>query len=304
MATIPHATPIYAAYGEGIMYADTQGRTYPPLQTVINDINASGLNYIMLAQFHVYNDGKDVIHFNDTEIVNQGVYTGDTTWGSSLYNLLCNRSIMNISACISGDYNYLQKVYTNNNRSFANTMVEKNLIALKKAVPAITVIDLDNESTYDPDFFNAFCEMLISIGYDLSFCPYESMDFWVDALANISMYHPGAVKQFNLQCYSGGTGNDPQIWANAITSKMKNFNTDGFIIPGDWTEDGVCKIQGLLQSFSNERCVGGGFLWHLDSTYNSNNTKNPGDNTLKEYAEAIINGIAGEMCVLSSGTIG
>jgi hypothetical protein len=94
---------------------------------------------------------------------------------------------------------------------------------------------MDCEDYYDTedDKFNsfaAFCEMLIEMGFDITFCPYERQDFWVAMMKRILVSHPNRVKWWNLQCYDGGGRNKPEDWANAIKKAIPWFPTDRFIL--------------------------------------------------------------------------
>ena len=129
-------------------------------------------------------------------------------------------------------------------------------------------------------------QMLAQIGFGLTFCPYApwEMNFWTGSLSALNQSNPGAVKWWNLQCYDGGNGNDPQTWATAITAAIPGFNTAGFIVAGDWSRNlakpysnpatwfwqGDCPpaVNALLSTFQGEASVGGGFIWTIDQIVN------------------------------------
>src|SRR5262249_10519971 len=97
-----------------------------------------------------------------------------------------------------------------------NSILYKNFAALKYTIPTIDAIDFDDEDNYDHKTIIDFAAMLAKIGYRITFCPYTNASFWVDCLYSLNTQNPGLVTQFNLQCYSGGTGNDPGEWIGAI----------------------------------------------------------------------------------------
>jgi hypothetical protein len=83
------------------------------------------------------------------------------------------------------------------------------------------------------------------------------------------------VKWWNLQCYDGGGGNNPQDWADAIAKDAPSHQTEGYIVAGDWVRfydpdagswAGDCPnaMEQLFSGFRKQACVGGGFLWSLD----------------------------------------
>jgi hypothetical protein len=84
------------------------------------------------------------------------------------------------------------------------------------------------------------------------------------------------VKWWNLQCYAGGGGNDPQTWANAITAQIPGFSTDKYVLAGDWARlydpsekfwgGGDCpsEVTKKISDFSKAACFGGAFIWNMD----------------------------------------
>jgi hypothetical protein len=173
------------------------------------------------------------------------------------------------------DYETIQSIYKANGNTFENSVLERNFTAFRKAFPAIDGIDLDCEETYDHDSFVAFCEMLIKIGFALTFCPYEQQEqsFWVNALVALEKRHlMRYVKWWNLQCYDGGRNNEPDRWATAIGAAFKQPPVRDYIVAGDWAKfwnndhwDGNCPAF-LTQKFSgfSRDCLAGGFIWVMD----------------------------------------
>ena len=148
---------------------------------------------------------------------------------------------------------------------------------------------MDCEETYDETSFVAFCQMLIRKGFGITFCPYTMESFWNNSLAALNSSNRGAVKWWNLQCYDGGGGNNPVNWANDIKRTIPEFNTNNFIIAGDWTNSGAEGVVNLMTTFKNENSVGGGFIWALDHIIQSNQA-NPLEG-MKSYANAITAGL-------------
>jgi hypothetical protein len=249
--------------------AFAEGVVYPLDDQKINQIASAGWTSIILGLFHPHQDGT--IYFNDTTIINNGVFIGDKAWPSSLSLLKGKGNLESLSASIGGggvgDFKNIKNIYDKNNSSFEGTQLQKNFQTLKSQIGAIDIIDMDCEDLYDQNSFVAFCEMLIQIGFKISFCPYCFTDFWVGSLAAIEKTYPGSVVRWNLQCYDGGTGNNPQVWAKAIRDEIPDFNTTNFIIAGDWTNDTPKEVTSLFSKFENMDCAGGGFLWTLDAIY-------------------------------------
>ena len=287
-----------AVYAEGCMYPDTAPQGIS-VDQIISQLQQSGFTTPILSLFHI---GRNYsisplqimgnIYYNNTLVISQGSYVGDSNW-PTLVGKMIGGSIGQVCASIGGggvmDYETIQKIYNGNNNSFSGTNLEANFKAFKQTFPSVSVIDMDCEETYDEISFVAFCQMLIGIGFDITFCPYTFQTFWVNSLAALNQSNPGAVKWWNLQCYDGGYGNDPANWASAITNGISGFDTDDFIVAGDWTNNTPSEVQSLMSSFKNESSVGGGFIWTLDSIID----QNPSDplSGMKAYAGAISNGL-------------
>ena len=207
-----------------------------------------------------------------------------------------------------GDFNNIKNIYNANNRSFSGTNLEHNFKTFKKEFPMIGVLDMDCEDKYDHDSFVSFCQMLIKIGFEITFCPYDyygEIDFWTSTLASLEKSNPGKVLRFNLQCYDGGASNTPKEWATKIQKAIPSFNTDGFIWAGDWSRNyntnraqwvGNCPptMQTHLAGFKGEPSIGGAFLWTIDQIedYAHEQTVHPDANscgaiTQIEYVQAI-----------------
>lgn len=305
-----------AAYGQHMMYTS--------LQTYGEAIRTAGWDSIILAMLHPHAECN--IYFGETEIIQydkntkEAIYIGDKKWpgqlkellkepGTSLYHLLAG-----IGGADVGDFGNIQQIYRNNKHSFDGTILQKNFQKFHDTFPMVTMIDMDVEDTYDRPSFVAFCQMLIKMELGITFCPYDfgHIDFWAGSLKELNQSNPGAVKWWNLQCYDGGMNNDPQKWANAISKVIPDFDTTGFILPGDWSRNlakpdkndrstwywqGDCPpaVSDLMRNFKNEPAVGGGFIWTIDQilNYAEDQKLKPdpypcGNVGMKDYIKAIV----------------
>jgi hypothetical protein len=285
-------------YAEGYMYPSTAPSSQP-VSTTITQIQQSGFTTAILGLFHI---GRDYaitpaqimgdIYFNETLVVSQGSYVGDPTWLGLLAGMI-GGTVTQVCASIGGggvmDYETIQKIYEGNGYSFTGTNLMKNFQRLRNEFPAISVIDMDCEETYDQASFVAFCQMLSGMGFSITFCPYTNQRFWIGSLATLNTSNPGAIKWWNLQCYDGGHGNDPGAWATEIAQAIPGFSTNGYILAGDWTDDSPSAVQSLMEGFKGEAAVGGGFIWTLDQIIQ----QDPADPTavMKTYAAAISGGL-------------
>ncbi len=287
-----HKKTVIGAYVEGIIYPNPPANLY-------NEIKAAGWTNIILSMYHVDITGN--ISFNNHRIVEGGNYIGRPEWPTLIADMKAGSKITSISASVGGwgvtDFAHIKAIYNANNKSFAGTAMQENFRCLRRNFRAIDTIDLDCEETYDQPSFVAFCQMLIDIGYDISFCPYTFPSFWVNALYDLETYKPGAVKSWNAQCYIGGAPNVPRLWVNAIASAMPKFNTEGFIISGDRcrvpgrpdTTDCPAEVASRLRDFAGPY-LGGGFIWTIDHIIKHQNdtASDCGKNVrMEDYVNAI-----------------
>jgi hypothetical protein len=278
------------------------------IETNLDAVRQGGWTTILLGLFHIGyppHQTEGEIFFNSTSIIKGGSDAGkfsaafDPSWPRTIAELKRNSGITRIHASFGGgdpvvDFTTIKSIYEANNKSFKGTALETNLQLISETfkeidgIKPIDGIDMDCEDQYDPASFGAFCEMAIGMGFDLSFCPYTREDFWAGALAGLESSHPGRVKFWNLQCYAGGACNVPQSWADAIKNTLPRFDTDGYILAGDWcrflnkpsTEpstwgwDGDCpaamgrkfaQFKAPPNAPKGQTPVGGGFVWSVDS---------------------------------------
>jgi hypothetical protein len=106
---------------------------------------------------------------------------------------------------------------------------------------------------------------------------------------------------FNLQCYSGGTGNDPAAWADYIKqNQAKNGVADSttFIVPGYAASNtkgdgpGICPdaFTSTLTKYKGE--IGGAFVWNSQHVFDNPAPCNGGTiPSIEDYATAITNAL-------------
>lgn len=239
--------------------------------TTVENVAGSGFTTAILALFHVNADAS--INFNNCPVASGGAYVGDPSWPDEISALKqSGSSVTKIFGSIGGggvgDYGNIENLIQQYGTG-SDSPLYQNMLALKNAVP-IDGIDLDDEDNYDQDTIVQYSLMLNGMGLEVTFCPYTQQSFWVGCLDAVTA-QGGSVSWFNLQCYSGGAGNDPASWAAAINPVP--------VVPGmssDSSSDQVCS---QFQEWADE--VNGGFIW----TY-----KGIADDTAA-YASAIANGL-------------
>ncbi len=94
----------------------------------------------------------------------------------------------------------------------------------------IDAIDFDNEDDMKTDIMVNFGSMLANIGYaSVTLCPYYTDQVWTDTYKQLRSKHgKGFVSAIHLQCYSGGSDNEPGPWGEMIA----NDGGGTLLIPG------------------------------------------------------------------------
>ena len=281
----------------------------------LSTFEASGFNVLILSLFHIGRSDApnlagvgDIIFNGAPSVVHNGKYQLDGTWKANLAKLKSSGKVEKIFCSIGGannvifDFRTIQELvvgptasdpypqYTTNGHepnpnitygTGTDSTLYKNFLALKQALPSVDGIDLDNEETYSvtEDVMNQFTKMLINIGFEITFCPYNNQAFWNSTFETIYEYKKEAVQWWNLQCYAGGGGNDPALWATSLYNQMKakypKFDATKYMIPGlaarfyntqdqRWEGDCPPSICTNFSGWANPN-LPGGFIWNYDS---------------------------------------
>ncbi|NPU69359.1 hypothetical protein HL667_30445 [Bradyrhizobium sp. 83012] len=279
---LKNAYKTLAIYVPGPFYQSSGG---------IEPLMSSNFNTVIAWAFHVEADGSI---FNEGTVVKGGKYVGDLKWAERLHALKGPTSSVRrilFSLWGEGTFSNIQNLIWADGpgepQTGPGTPLYENFRALKAAMPAVDGIDLDNESLYDTPTTVAFSRMLGVLGYQVTFCTYTDPSFWCDSLQEVHERDPQIVAEFNLQCYSGGGGNNPQDWVDAIERKMApGFHAESFVFPGVGINYGAETPEKAREKFaywSKRHPLAGGFLWKADEI--------PSAYTLRQFADAMRNGL-------------
>lgn len=266
-------------YGGGPLYSGGPG--------VIDDLRASGFTTVVAWSVHVETNGDLV--FNDPPIVKGGKYVGNPVWPAQLAALKqpptsVNRLIFSVGAGGVQDFTNVAKLIASQGTG-PSSVLYRNFAALRQTIPEIDAIDFDDEDLYDLPTIVKFAQMLHEIGFSVTFCPWTDVGFWTKCLKALNTPTDHVVTQFNLQCYSGGAGNDPSTWIKAVGAAMgPSFDAKGFVFPGLgaalWdskaktctmpNRDGYYCPADLGGRLAGWRTTGiqGGWVWLLDAVLN------------------------------------
>lgn len=300
-----------AIYGGGPFY--TNGST--DLGTVIEDLKASGFTTVIEWGLQL-SDATDGPHLGDLQlnevIISQGEYVADPAWPGLLASLKegatsVNRLLFSLLGYPGfSTFATIQRLIQTQGTG-PDSILYKNFAGLKAAIPAIDGIDIDDETLYDQETTVKLSRMLHEIGYEVTFCPYDQQNFWIECLYELNSQTPGLVTGFNLQCYAGGQWNIDQVqnWIDAIAARMgPSFPAATFVNPGLWcrSKESNCVIGScppdVTAQFAAWQPTGiqGGFIWLYDDLQYCAQSGACGASApmgSQAYASAIVQGLSG-----------
>jgi hypothetical protein len=182
--------------------------------------------------------------------------------------------------------------------------LQGNFGALVEALEMVTGFDFDVEDCFDIPSTAWLTGVLASkCKAVVTYCPFRwdspltGKPFWAPCLESVyQSLKRQPVAWFNLQCYSGGTGQNPLDWANDIqTNQKKNGVADPntFIVPGyaanntDGDGPGICPsvFTSTLTPYKGK--VGGAFVWKSQHIFDDPAPCNGKTATVQDYAAAI-----------------
>jgi hypothetical protein len=290
------AADMVGIYGGGPLYSGGQ--------PVIDDLRASGFTTIIAWSVHVSSTGD--LAFNDTLVVSDGEYVGSSQWPGLLAGLKTaptsvNRLLFSVGAGGVDDFTHIQQLIQSQGTG-PDSILYRNFDALQETFPTADAIDFDDEDLLDQKTVVEFAMLLYHLGFRVTFCPYMDPEFWTECLKQLNTTIPDLVQGFNLQCYSGGEGNTPGPWINAVQQAMgPDFDAAGFVYPGLWCrhgdgcQEGQCpdSVESTLAGWSDTH-IEGGWIWLLDDVYKCENSGVcSGPMGTAAYAQAVISGLGG-----------
>lgn len=255
------------------------GPFYTGGTAVMNTLRASGYTTVMLWTIHVDATTGNLI-YNDQLVVSNGVYVGNSAWPAQLATLKAgptsvNRIEWSVGSAPSGGNDFANILALINNYGTNSTSIlYQNFLALKTATGA-DAISYDDETQYDVTTSVEFGQMLASIGYKVTLCPYTDASFWQSVYNQLGS---NLVDRVYLQCYAGGAGNDPDTW-NSYFSGLK-------VIPGMWgiasdpSGSTASQVQTQMTAWRAADGIPGGFMWLYDNIAANTNGGTPADYAL------------------------
>lgn len=301
-------------YGSGLFGRNDEAVNRPQFLA----LQSAGYTTIILWALHVSATGD--LSYNDTFIVRNGVFCAQYAYLPRYLNRLkaagtVKQILFSIGGWGVGDFQNMQNLLTT---QAGKQALMQNFNALATALP-IDGFDFDMEE-WDADYTTAVVDMTKNLhginNMAITYCPYNNIPFWLNALAQVYTQNNNQqiVSAFNLQCYAGGSGNQPGQWVsqiNGYSSPLGITNPAAFVIPGFWCANpgtgcqsqsiqGVLcpsQMQSTFYGFTqpgSDPGINGGFVWNSGDLFSCESTAQcGGPATPAAYALAIANGLSG-----------
>ncbi|QQQ79358.1 lysyl endopeptidase [Saccharothrix sp. 6-C] len=275
--------PRSGAGGRSALYADGP---FPGDAATATELAESGFGTVILWSLHVHENGD--LYYNETPIVQDGGYcVEDDRWADWVKSLKTakgskvGRVEISVGSYGAADWENIKSLIAKRGADGGtgpDSILCRNFKALFDKI-GVDALNSDDESCYDVDSTVEFARMAKRIGYrNFTFVPYARMDYWRDVRAELG----SLVDRVYLQCYAGGTGNDPGEWADALGMAVD---------PGFWCKNGDGCAQGdspaaveqKLTEMGRKTPVHGGFMWCYSDM---RKCSTPGQ-TVADYAAAV-----------------
>ena len=256
------------------------------------ELQQSGFNYVVLSLLHVNPDASLV--YNSTFIVQDGVFVNFPYLPDLLAKLKSTGSVKRVLFSIGGsgsdDFTNIGNLL---NTADGKTALIQSISALQSALP-IDGFDFDDEEgTIDANTLAEFGAILAAPnnfgGLFTTYCPafLTQEDQWNEALVQAFKVEQGrnqplSVEWWNLQCYAGGSGNDPVSWGDNLPKNAGVEDRRAFIVPGFSGTQDPASIRSTFAQFAGKG-IGGGFIYTFENMLPTYSARN--------YAEAIVEGL-------------
>jgi len=247
----------------------------------ITEIKNSGFTEAIIWNIEVKTNGD--LNFNgEFPLVSNGVYIGDQTHPDFASNMAAlktgtiQRITFSIGSSNVGDFQDI-KALVNAQGTGTTSILYRNFLALKTAIPSVDAFDLDDENSFDQASTVQFAVMLGGLGFHVVPDPFSNATYWTSVASAVNAQLPGTVDAVHLQAYAGGSGNNP----------CSGWNFGGVpVFAGLWdANDTPAQVQTIVTNWHNQCGVTGGFMWLYDDFL--------GNGLAAQYAAAINNAVSG-----------
>jgi hypothetical protein len=287
----------------------------PNLDPQLKAIASSGFTIIMLWSLHVNKPIRSMkivlgdLTWNDTLLVS--TYTGKPVFDPTgsfkklagrLNTLLAQGSKVE-RVCFSigsegTDFATIKELYST---SHGQELLLKNFALLLDNLKMITGFDFDVEDCYDVAS-TAWLTAQLASKCHVTYCPSgDREDFWEPCLESLyQSQKKQPVEWCNLQCYSGGSTQNPLTWKSSIEQNQKKngvTSSSTFIVPGYAANNkvpnkpsdgpGICPAVFTKKLTPYKGKVGGAFVWNSQHIFDDAAPCDGKIATAQEYVAAI-----------------
>lgn len=274
------------------MIAIYSGGDPTSIGNLLSLIQAGCYTNVILWAAHVDSDGS--IAMNDDPVASGGVFNSSAAaWAAQVVALKQNSTITRVELSIGGDstsFANIKSLMAQFGTGSANPLYQN--LAVLQATLNLDAVNYDDESEYDQQSSEQLAAMCVGLGMKVTMCPYNHQSYWVSLVNAINAANPGAADGVYLQCYSGGSGNQPSQWNQAFQG------TGVSITPGLWAthqSQSVCttsttaaQAQVQMAAWAKQSTLAGGFIFTGTDMLSC-----PGGGTPAQYAQAISQGLGG-----------
>ena len=227
----------------------------------ITEIEISGFTEAIVWSIEVSSTGD--LNFNgEFPLTSNGAYIGDQTYPDFASNMAqlkqgtVQRVTFSIGSSNYGDWENITALVKAQGTG-VNSILYKDFVALKAAIPALDAIDFDDENSFNAPTTIAFGVMLGQLGYHVAPDAFDNASYWTNVVAQINTKLTGTVDGVHLQAYAGGSGNNPCVgW---------DFGSVP-VWPGLWDQvDTPSEVQTIMSGWHAQCGINGGGGYPLDS---------------------------------------
>ncbi|MFV0390899.1 MAG: RICIN domain-containing protein [Paludibacteraceae bacterium] len=235
-------------------------------------LKSSGFTFGILFNIHVESDGtlttdgevicKDGKYVFDKVVEGYPNDIAQENYIDDVVSLLSGKtSLQRLEYCIGGWGNHAYKNVTdliNSQGTGTSGILYKNFKALKDAIPEVIAINNDIEHDYYANTQSQFHSMLYDMGFKTTIAPYTNKSYWESFVTKVETARPGAIDRNYLQCYGGGSGNNPSDWeiGNLPVYGSRDIEAN----PGLTYQE----IVDVMTNWKNNAGIAGGFYWNYN----------------------------------------
>lgn len=238
----------------------------------VTALKASGFTFGIMFNVHVETDGtlttdgevicKDGQYVFDQKVAGYPNDIAQVDYVDDVNSLLSGKtSLLRLEHCIGGWGNHAYLNISNlitAQGTGPTSILYRNFKALKEAIPAVIAVNNDIEHDYDAAKQSQFHIMLYDIGFKTTIAPYTNKTYWDSFVQQVEAARPGAIDRNYLQCYGGGSANNPQNWkiGNIPVYGSRDIEAN----PGLTAQE----IVTTMTNWKNSAGIVGGFYWNYN----------------------------------------